>query len=81
MTGGKPETTPFSGKLNAELWRWCSDHPADAAWVIQRMRHALESALPGLRDLVNQECPDPDVAARDRQMVSLCEDALKDRLP
>lgn len=30
------------------------------------LRFALEAALPGLRDLVNQECPDPDVAERDQ---------------
>ena len=30
------------------------------------LRFALAAALPGLRDLVNQECPDPDVAERDQ---------------
>lgn len=44
--------------------------------VVRRLREALQQALPGLRDLVNQQCPDPDIAARDRRVLALALEAL-----
>ena len=40
------------------------------------LRNALREALPGLRDLVAQCCPDPDVRARDVRVLALVQAAL-----